>query len=209
MSQETLISQLKEKFPEAFLDITEFVGEKILHLKSQNILLVLTALKSAGYNFLADLTAIDNLTLGGFERFAVSYHLLCHETAERVTVKAYVSEEKPTLPSVESLWKTADWQEREVFDLYGINNIQPIWADSFLKSISNAKMGVNLSRGDPTKYYSSDRIIFEEHPDLTRIMNPDDYEGYPLRKDYPRLGRKERDDFPVVDRGIQKKKPLE
>ena len=96
MSQETLISQLKEKFPEAFLDITEFVGEKILHLKSQNILLVLTALKSAGYNFLADLTAIDNLTLGGFERFAVSYHLLCHETAERLTVKAYVSEEKPS-----------------------------------------------------------------------------------------------------------------
>lgn len=44
------------------------------------------------------------------------------------------------------------------FDLYGINNIQPIWADSFLKSISNAKMGVNLSRGNPTKYYSSDRI---------------------------------------------------
>jgi len=44
------------------------------------------------------------------------------------------------------------------FDLYGVNNIQPIWADSFLKSISNAKMGVNLSRGDPIKYYSSDRI---------------------------------------------------
>ena len=44
------------------------------------------------------------------------------------------------------------------FDLYGINSIQPIWADSFLKSISNAKMGVNLSRGHPIKYYSSDRI---------------------------------------------------
>jgi len=44
------------------------------------------------------------------------------------------------------------------FDLYGINNVQPIWADSFLKSISNAKMGVNLSRGKPIKYYSSDRI---------------------------------------------------
>ena len=108
MSQETLISQLKEKFPEAVLDITEFAGEKILHIKGQQILLILTELKSAGYNFLADLTAIDNLTLGGFERFAVSYHLLCHETAERVTVKAYVSEENPTLPSVESLWKTAD-----------------------------------------------------------------------------------------------------
>ena len=44
------------------------------------------------------------------------------------------------------------------FDLYGINNIQPIWADSFFRSISNAKMGVNLSRGNPIKYYSSDRI---------------------------------------------------
>ena len=44
------------------------------------------------------------------------------------------------------------------FDLYGIDNVQPIWADSFFKSISNAKMGVNLSRGDPIKYYSSDRI---------------------------------------------------
>jgi len=44
------------------------------------------------------------------------------------------------------------------FDLYGINNVQPIWADSFLRSISNAKMGVNLSRGIPIKYYSSDRI---------------------------------------------------
>ena len=44
------------------------------------------------------------------------------------------------------------------FDLYGINNIQPIWADSFFKSISNAKMGVNLSRGSPIKYYSSDRL---------------------------------------------------
>ena len=44
------------------------------------------------------------------------------------------------------------------FDLYGINNVQPIWADSFLKSIANAKMGVNLSRGSPIKYYSSDRL---------------------------------------------------
>ena len=44
------------------------------------------------------------------------------------------------------------------FGLHGINNNQPVWADSFLKSISNAKMGVNLSRGDPIKYYSSDRI---------------------------------------------------
>ena len=94
------------------------------------------------------------------------YHLLSHASAERVTVKAYVPEDNPVLPSIELLWKTADWQEREVFDLFGIK--------------------------------------FEGHPNLIRIMNPDDYEGYPLRKDYPRLGRKERYDFPVIDRGIQK-----
>jgi|TARA_B100000809_G_C15103404_1_gene517797 NADH-quinone oxidoreductase subunit C len=168
MPTATILSKIKERLPGAVLDITEFAGEHILHVQGQDILKVLTELKDDGFNFLADLTAIDNLTLGGFERFAVSYHLLSHKTAERVTVKAYISEEKPSLPSVESLWKTADWQEREVFDLYGIR--------------------------------------FEGHPNLIRIMNPDDYDGYPLRKDYPRLGRKERDDFPVIDRSIQKKK---
>jgi len=168
MPTETILSKIKEKLPGAVLDITEFAGEQILHVKGQDILKVLTELKEDGFNFLADLTAIDNLTLGGFDRFAVSYHLLSHKTAERATVKAYISEGKPSLPSVESLWKTADWQEREVFDLYGIK--------------------------------------FEGHPNLIRIMNPDDYDGHPLRKDYPRLGRKERGDFPVIDRPIQKKK---
>ena len=171
MPTETILSKIKERLPDAVLEITEFAGERILHVKGQDILKVLTELKDYGFNFLADLTAIDNLTLGGFERFAVSYHVLSHKTTERVTVKAYISEEKPSLPSVESLWKTADWQEREVFDLYGIK--------------------------------------FEGHPNLIRIMNPEDYDGYPLRKDYPRLGRKERGDFPVIDRPIQKKKRLE
>ena len=171
MPTATILSKIKERFPDAVLDITEFAGEHILHVQGQDILTVLTELKDDGFHFLADLTAIDNLTLGGFDRFAVSYHLLSHKTAERVTVKAYISEEKPSLPSVESLWKTADWQEREVFDLYGIK--------------------------------------FEGHPNLIRIMNPDDYDGYPLRKDYPRLGRKERSNFPVIDRPIQKKKRQE
>ena len=44
------------------------------------------------------------------------------------------------------------------FDIYGMNGVQPIWADQYLKNISNSKMGLNLSRGSPIKYYSSDRI---------------------------------------------------
>ena len=54
--------------------------------------------------------------------------------------------------------KLMEVTENVKFDLYGVNNIQPIWADHYFKSISNAKMGLNLSRGTPIKYYSSDRI---------------------------------------------------
>ena len=168
MSLEKTLSQIKGSFSDYVLGLTEYAGEQIIHIKGQGVIDVLKTFKDAGFNFLADLTAIDNLTLGGFERFAVVYHLLSHGSAERVTIKAYVPEDNPVLPSIELLWKTADWQEREVFDLFGIK--------------------------------------FEGHPNLIRIMNPDDYEGYPLRKDYPRLGRKERYDFPVIDRGIQKQK---
>lgn len=168
MSLEKTLSQIEDSFSDYVFGLTEFAGEKIIHIKGQSIIDVLKIFMDAGFNFLADLTATDNLTLGGFERFAVVYHLLSHASAERVTVKAYVPEDNPVLPSIELLWKTADWQEREVFDLFGIK--------------------------------------FEGHPNLIRIMNPDDYEGYPLRKDYPRLGRKERYDFPVIDRGIQKQK---
>jgi NADH-quinone oxidoreductase subunit C len=171
MSLEKTLSQIKGSFSDYVLGLSEYAGEQIVHIKGQGVIDVLKTFKDAGFNFLADLTAIDNLTLGGFERFAVVYHLLSHGSAERVTIKAYVPEDNPVLPSIESLWKTADWQEREVFDLFGIE--------------------------------------FEGHPNLTRIMNPDDYEGHPLRKDYPRLGRKERYDFPVIDRGIQKQKRTE
>ena len=163
--------KIEKLFSNAILDSTKFAGENIIHIKGSSNLNILKLFKNNGFNFLADITAIDNLTLGGFERFSVVYHLLSHETKERVTIKAYGSEHKPELPSAESLWKTADWQEREIYDLFG--------------------------------------ILFTGHPNLTRIMNPDDYKGHPLRKDYPRLGMKERDDFPLVKRRINKDSTVE
>ena len=69
------------------------------------------------------------------------------------------------------------------FDLYGINNVQPIWADSFLKSISNAKMGVNLSRGNPIKYYSSDRITQLIGNGLLTFIHDDTYYSNFFTKD--------------------------
>ena len=166
MSLDKIISIIQKKYSDKILDHTKYAEENILHIKGKSILDVLSTFQNNGFNFLADITAIDNLSLGGFERYCVVYHLLSHETAERVTVKAYVPEDKPSLPSVESVWKTADWQEREIYDLFG--------------------------------------IVFKDHPNLIRIMNPDDFNGYPLRKDYPRLGNRERDNFPKVTRGINK-----
>ena len=96
-------SKIKERFPDAILEVTEFAAEPIIHVKGQHNLTVLTALKSDGYNFLADLTAIDNLTLGGYERFAVAYHLLCHASAQRLTAKAYVPEKELSLPKIRKI----------------------------------------------------------------------------------------------------------
>ena len=166
-----IISKIQNKFSDITLDISQFAEEDIIHIQGSSTEDILKLFKDNGFNFLADITAIDNLTLGGYERFVVVYHLLSHGTAERVTIKSYVPEDLPELPSVVSLWKTADWQEREIYDLFG--------------------------------------IIFKDHPNLIRIMNPDDFQGHPLRKDYPRLGRKERDDFPVVKRGINKESAQE
>ena len=171
MLLENIIATIKNKFSDSTLNKSKFAGEDIIHIKGFSNLDILKLFKNNGFNFLADITAIDNLTLGGFERFSVVYHLLSHETKERVTIKAYVPENQPELLSAESLWKTADWQEREIYDLFGIS--------------------------------------FADHPNLIRIMNPDTYQGHPLRKDYPRLGRKERDDFPVVKRGINKESSQE
>jgi NADH-quinone oxidoreductase subunit C len=83
-------------------------------------------------------------------RFELVYHLHSLERKERVRLKCQVSGEAPAIDSVTSVWRGANWYEREVFDLFGIQ--------------------------------------FVGHPDLRRIMMPDDWEGHPLRKDYPITG---------------------
>ena len=108
-----------------------------------------------------DLTAVDYLRYPKEqpERFAVVYTLLSPQLGIKVQVLAFVPEGDPRLPSVADLYAGADWTEREVWDLYGIE--------------------------------------FMGHPGLKRILMPDDYDGYPLRKDYPLRGRGERGNFPV------------
>ena len=76
----------------------------------------------------------------------VVYHLFSMTKRHRIVLKVKVPKDRPELPSVEPIWKTANWHEREAYDLFG--------------------------------------IIFLDHPDPRRILLPDDWEGFPLRKDY-------------------------
>jgi NADH/F420H2 dehydrogenase subunit C len=132
---------------------------------------------NAGFNFLSDISAADYLGWGeapvaGYigtaagrnindpatrglavlpekktKRFSVSYHLLAvNEEPARVRLQVWVDDGEP-VPSVVEVWPTADWHEREAYDLMG--------------------------------------IVFDGHPNLVRILMEDDWEGHPLRKDYP------------------------
>ena len=97
---------------------------------------------------LSSVTAVDRYP--SEPRFEIVYHLHSIERNERLRLKCRLRGDNPTIESVTSVWRGANWYEREVFDLFGIQ--------------------------------------FTGHPDLRRIMMPDDWEGYPLRKDYPITG---------------------
>jgi NADH-quinone oxidoreductase subunit C len=99
---------------------------------------------------LSSVTAVDRYPTE--PRFEVVYHLHSIERNERVRLKCRLPGQDPAIESVTSVWRGANWYEREVFDLFGIR--------------------------------------FTGHPDLRRIMMPDDWEGYPLRKDYPITGQR-------------------
>lgn len=91
---------------------------------------------------------VDNINTK--DRFCVCYHLLSIKHNRRIRVKVYINEDPQILPSITSLWSSADWYEREAFDLFG--------------------------------------ILFENHPDLRRILTDYGFIGHPFRKDFPLVG---------------------
>ena len=124
-------------------------GESTLELRADKLVAVCRFLKDRQqFTRLADLTAVDWRPQE--PRFEVIYHLHSIERNLRVRLKCRLAGGDPAIESVTSVWRAADWYEREVFDLFGIR--------------------------------------FTGHPDLRRIMLPDDWEGHPLRKDYPVTG---------------------
>ncbi len=114
------VLKLKEKFAASIIDVVEFRGEVTVTVAKSAIIEVLSFLKqSLAYNLLTDLTAVDYLGKKE-ERFMMVYQLYSIPNKDRLRIKTAVSETNCTIPSATTVWKTANWLEREVFDLFGI-----------------------------------------------------------------------------------------
>ncbi len=149
MSENAVVAKLQGKFAGSVLGVTEFRGETTVTVKKSDIVAVCSFLKKdLGFNFLCDLCGVDYL--GTSPRFMVVYNLYNIATKDRLRVKVAVEESDPRVDTVSGVWSTANWHERECWDLMGIS--------------------------------------FNNHPDLRRILMPADWEGHPLRKDYPLQG---------------------
>ncbi len=141
MAEEPAVVALAELATDAKFDRNELT----ITVARENIVAACEAVKAAGYNFFEDLTAVDWFPQE--PRFQLSYHIVSHSLRRRVRLRVLVDSADASVPSITAAWPSANFYEREVFDLFGID--------------------------------------FPGHPRLTRIMMPEDWQGHPLRKDYP------------------------
>lgn len=113
------VIKLKEKFPSSILDVKEFRGEVTVTVKKEDIIDICKCLKNElRYDMLTDVTAVDYL--GQDPRFMVVYNLYSIPNKDRLRLKAPVAEGSAEIESVTCLWNSADWLERETYDLFGI-----------------------------------------------------------------------------------------
>ena len=129
-------------------EVIEFRGETTVVVAANRLVGVcefLASDPSLRFTFLGDLTPVDRFPLE--PRFELNYQLLSIEKVLRLRLRVKLAGADPSIQTVTGVWPTANWHERETFDLFGIR--------------------------------------FHGHPDLRRILMPEDWEGYPLRKDYP------------------------
>ena len=141
-----LVKKLKEQFGEAIGEASEFIGQLSVRVSREQIVDVCLFLRDDAevpFDYLSDLTCVhypDQVEAP----FEVVYNLFSIPTNERVRLKVKTA---ASVESVTSVWPSANWLEREVYDLFG--------------------------------------ITFAGHPDLRRLLLPPDWEGHPMRKDYP------------------------
>ncbi|MFN2491594.1 MAG: NADH-quinone oxidoreductase subunit C, partial [Pyrinomonadaceae bacterium] len=147
-SQNTLVRKLKTKFNSAIGEATEFIGQVSIRIEPSSIVEVCKILRDdpeTRFNYLSDLTCV-HFPMRQAAPLEIVYNLYSISRNERVRLKVSLPE-GVAVDSVTGVWPTANWMEREVYDLFGVG--------------------------------------FVNHPDLRRLLLPPDWEGHPLRKDYP------------------------
>ena len=120
MEKERIIEDLQKKFPKKIKEVTMQFGDHIIIFESDALLDIAGFLKQDPYNFtmLLDLTCIDYK--GEDLRFEMVFYFLSLPLNQRLRFKTRLSEENPTIDSLTSIWKNANWLEREVYDMFGI-----------------------------------------------------------------------------------------
>ncbi len=121
MDNATVLEKLRTALPDALLGSQEFRGDLSVTIRSDAIIDVARFLRDDAqlrYHFLEQLCGVDYL--GRTPRFEVVYHLLSHANHHRICLKVGLPERSPIVPSLTSLWATANYQEREAYDMFGI-----------------------------------------------------------------------------------------
>ena len=145
---ELIAQELREQDADAVLDTVYFRDKAALTVTRRRDPRDARAPAGKGFSFLASVHGVDYFPEE--PRFGVQYELLDMHEVDRMTVKVRVPLDAPDVPGVVADWPTADHQEREIYDMFG--------------------------------------VIFDGHPDLRRILMPEDYVGHPQRRDFPMGG---------------------
>jgi len=117
----TDVTRLRNTFPDAVLNVEEFRGDVTVTLKRDGLLQVCTFLRDDpdySFRFLVDVTAVDYNEK--IPRFVVVYHLLSLECNHRLCLKVHLEGQEPEIETVTGIWPTANWHERETYDLMGV-----------------------------------------------------------------------------------------
>lgn len=144
-----VIDGLAETHSEKIVNVYQSSGDTFVHVEADAIVDICRYLKEEHHFInLVDVIGTDRFT--SEERFEVIYNLVSLRDVQRLFVKVRLEEENPVIDSLTPIWRSANWFERETYDMFGIR--------------------------------------FEGHPDLRRILMPEDFDYYPLRKEFPLIG---------------------
>lgn len=144
-----VINKLSDEFSDTLIEVYQSSEDTFVRVESEAIVEICSFLKNeCHFIYLGDVFGADRFT--SQERFEVIYNLVSLKDQIRLFVKVYLEENEPVIDTVTGVWRSANWFEREVYDMFGIR--------------------------------------FTGHPDMRRIYMPQDYEYFPLRKEFPLLG---------------------